>query len=188
MAERTQQLAELRPLTSADAEATARFLKVLPEGDLTFLKEPADDDTVNRWLADERTHRWVAVGPDGELQAMLSIFPGALWSSHVGELRLVVGESFRRRGLGRRLSRYGLSEALRLGLRKVMVEVVADKEGDMAMFEAIGFQAEALLRDQICDRDGNLHDLVLLSHDVDTGASAMEVLGMAGEIGLDGPR
>jgi L-amino acid N-acyltransferase YncA len=186
MAERTQQLAELRPLTSADAEATARFLKFLPEGDLTFLKEPADDDTVNRWLADDRTRRLVAVGPDGELQAMLSIFPGALWSSHVGELRLVVGEPFRRRGLGRRLARFGLAEALRLGLRKVMVEVVAGKEGDIAMFESIGFQAEALLRDQICDREGNLHDLVLLSHDVETGASAMEVLGIAGEVGLGG--
>jgi ribosomal protein S18 acetylase RimI-like enzyme len=117
---------------------------------------------------------------------MLSLFPGALWSSHVAELRLVVGESYRRRGLGRRLARYGLTEAMRLGLRKIMVEVVADKQGDIAMFEGIGFQVEALLRDQICDRDGVLRDLVLLSHDVETGASAMEVLGMAGELELGG--
>jgi ribosomal protein S18 acetylase RimI-like enzyme len=188
MAQRTQQLAELRPLTTVDAEATARFLRFLPEGDLTFLKEPADDDTINRWLADDRAHRWVAVGPDGELQAMLSIFPGALWSSHVGELRLVVGDQFRRRGLGRRLARYGLAQALQLGLRKITVEVVADKEGDIAMFESIGFVAEALLRDQIRDRDGNLRDLVLLAHDVEAGASAMEVLGLAGDVGLEGQR
>ena len=184
MAERTQQLTELRRLTGEDAEPTTRFLQNLPEGDLTFLKEPADDDTVNRWIADDRTYQWIAVGEDGELQAMLSIFPGALWSSHVAELRLVVGEPFRRQGLGRRLARHGLAEALRLGLRKVMVEVVADKEGDIAMFEAIGFEAEALLRDQICDRDGNVHDLVLLSHEVETGASALEALGLAGEVGL----
>ncbi|GAC1387750.1 MAG: GNAT family N-acetyltransferase [Marmoricola sp.] len=184
MAERPQYLTDLRPLTSEDADATRRFLDVLPDGDLTFLKEPADDDTVSRWLADERTHRWVVVGDDGELQAMLSIFPGTLWSSHVGELRLVVGESFRRRGLGRRLARYGLAEAVRAGLRKIVVEVVAEKESDIAMFEAIGFQAEALLRDQICDRDGNLHDLILLSHEVETGASAMEAIGLAGELGL----
>jgi ribosomal protein S18 acetylase RimI-like enzyme len=184
MAERTQQLAELRRLTGADADATIRFLQNLPEGDLTFLKEPADDDTVTRWIADGRGYHWVAIGDDGELQAMVSIIPGALWSSHVAELRLVVGESFRRRGLGRRLARHGLAEALRLGLRKVMVEVVADKDGDIAMFEAIGFQAEALLRDQIRDREGNVHDLVLLSHEVDTGAAAMEALGLAGEVGL----
>jgi L-amino acid N-acyltransferase YncA len=184
MAERTQQLADLRRLTASDAEATTRFLRNLPEGDLTFLKEPADDDTVKRWLADAHSYQWVVVGEDGELQAMLSVIPGALWSSHVAELRLVVGEAFRRRGLGRRLARHGLAEALRLGLRKLMVEVVADKEGDIAMFEAIGFEAEALLRDQICDRDGNVHDLVLLSHEVETGASAMEALGLAGEVGL----
>jgi len=171
MAEHTQQLIELRRLTAEDAEPTTRFLQNLPEGDLTFLKEPADDDTVNRWIADDRTYQW-------------SIFPGALWSSHVAELRLVVGEPFRRQGLGRRLARHGLAEALRLGLRKVMVEVVADKEGDIAMFEAIGFEAEALLRDQICDRDGNVHDLVLLSHEVETGASALEALGLAGAVGL----
>jgi L-amino acid N-acyltransferase YncA len=184
MAERTQQLTDLRQLTVEDARPMVGFLQSLPEGDLTFLKEPANEDTVNRWLADDRTYQWVALGEDGELQAMLSIIPGALWSSHVAELRLVVGETFRRRGLGRRLARHGLAEALRLGLRKVMVEVVADKEGDIAMFEAIGFEAEALLRDQICDRDGNVHDLVLLSHEVETGASAMEALGLAGEVGL----
>jgi hypothetical protein len=78
MAESTQQLAGLRLLSSADAEAAARFLSRLPEGDLTFLKEPLDEDTVSRWLSDERTHRWVPVGADGELQAMLGVSIGAL--------------------------------------------------------------------------------------------------------------
>jgi ribosomal protein S18 acetylase RimI-like enzyme len=184
MAERTQQLTDLRPLTLADAPAVARFLQDLPEGDLTFLKEDVDTDTVARWCSDERVTRWLAVGADGEPQAMLSIVPGALWSSHVGELRLVVGGDYRRLGLGRRLSRYGLAEAVRLGLRKIVVEVVADKEGDIAMFTSIGFEAEALLRDQICDREGNLRDLVLLSHEVGPRSAVMDVLGLDAEVGI----
>jgi GNAT superfamily N-acetyltransferase len=161
-----------------------RFLENLPEGDLTFLKEDVDPGTVSRWGRDEKVTRWLAVGEDGEPQAMLTIVPGALWSSHVGELLLVVGPKHRRQGLGRRLARYGLAEALRLGLTKVVVEVVAEKEGDIAMFNSIGFDPEALLRDQIRDREGNLHDLVVLSHEVGPRSAALDVLGLASEIGL----
>ena len=182
MAERTQQLNDLRHLTAADADLATRFLQDLPEGDLTFIKEDVDAETVARWAADERVSRWVVLG-EGEVQAMLSIVPGALWSSHVGELRLVVGERFRRRGLGRRLARYGLAEAVRLGLRKIIVEVVADKEGDIEMFTSIGFSPEALLKDHICDRKGELRDLVILSHDVGEVSSSMDVLGLDDEFG-----
>jgi ribosomal protein S18 acetylase RimI-like enzyme len=184
MAERSQQLTDLRPLTAADAGTVARFLQDLPEGDLTFLKEDVETDTVARWCADERVPRWIVVGEDGAPQAMLSIVPGALWSSHVGELRLVVGRDHRRKGLGRRLARYGLTEAVRLGLKKIVVEVVAEKDGDIAMFTSIGFEPEALLRDHICDREGNLRDLVLLSHEVESRSSAMDVLGLASEVGM----
>jgi ribosomal protein S18 acetylase RimI-like enzyme len=184
MAEQPQQLTDLHRLTPDDADVATRFLEILPEGDLTFLKEEVDAETVSRWSADERTTRWIVVGEDGEAQAMLSITIGALWSSHVGELRLVVGEGYRRRGLGRRLARYGLAEAVRLGLHKVVVEVVSDKEGDIAMFTSIGFEAEALLRDHIRDREGNLRDLVLLSHEVPSRAAAMEVIGLGLEVGI----
>jgi ribosomal protein S18 acetylase RimI-like enzyme len=188
MAERPQQLTDLRPLTPDDVELVARFLQDLPDGDLTFFKEDVDQQTVARWCQDERAPRWLAVGEDGEAQAMLTIVPGALWSSHVGELRLVVGGSYRRLGLGRRLSRYGLAEAVRLGLSKIVVEVVAEKEGDMAMFTSIGFEPEALLRDHIRDRDGNLQDLVLLSHEVGPRSAVMDVIGLDAEVGLGAAR
>jgi ribosomal protein S18 acetylase RimI-like enzyme len=186
MAERSQQLIDLREIGPDDALTVARFIQSLPEGDRTFLKEDIDDDTVQRWCNDPRVKHWIAVGEDGAIQAMVSITPGALWSSHVGELRLVVGHDYRRMGLGRRLARYGLAQAVRLGLSKIVVEVVADKEQDIAMFTSIGFDAEALLRDQIRDRDGDLRDLVLLAHDVNPRSAAMDVLGLAHEVGMGG--
>lgn len=184
MAERAKQLTDLCKLTAEDAELVTRFIGDLPEGDRTFLKEDLDAQTIARWCANERVPRWVVVGDDGEPHAMLALVPGSSWSAHVGELRLVVGARYRRRGLGRRLARLGLAEAVRLGLRKVVVEVVADKAGDIDMFASIGFTPEALLRDHISDHDGNLRDLVILSHDVDDVSSSMDVLGLEGEIGL----
>ena len=187
MVERTQQLTDVRRLSGDDLGAVMRFLRELPEGDRTFFKEDVDEGTVARWTADDQAPRWIVVGEDGVPQAMLAIVPGALWSSHVGELHLVVGQQYRRRGLGRRLARYGLAEAVRLGLRKIVVEVAAEKESDIAMFTSIGFDPEALLRDHICDRQGNLRDLVVLSHDVAPRSASMDVIGLGGEMGLEGP-
>jgi ribosomal protein S18 acetylase RimI-like enzyme len=169
MAESTQQLTELRRLTPEDAEMETRFLLALPEEDLTFFKEDIDAETVRRWTADERVPRWAVFGEDGEPQAILAI---------------VVGQDYRRRGLGRRLARVGLAEAVRLGLQKIVVEVVADKEGDIAMFTSIGFEAEALLRDHIRDRAGTLRDLVLLSHEVGARSATLDLIGLGGEVGI----
>lgn len=188
MAERPQQLTEIRRLSPDDAEVVARFLHELPEGDRTFFKEDASAETIERWCADERCPRWLVLGPDGAPQASLSIVPKTGWSAHVGELHLVVGEGFRRQGLGRRLARYGLAEAVRLGLRKIVVEVVAEKEADIAMFTSIGFMPEALLANQICDQAGNLQDLVVLAHDVGDVSASLDVIGLGGEVGMGGAR
>ena len=57
-------------------------------------------------------------------------------------------------------------QAIECGLQKLYVEVVAEQEGAVAMFTALGFQAEGLLRDHVRDRDGQLRDLVLLAHPI----------------------
>ena len=173
MDERPQQLNELRRIGPEDAPLLAGFLAALPEGDRTFFKEDIDAAAIERWCQDERAVRVMLVGDDDSLQGFLAIIPGVAWSAHVGELRLIVGADHRRRGIGRRLAQLAVTEGVRMGLRKLVVEVVADKEGDLAMFTAIGFQAEALLNDHICDRAGNLRDLVILSHDVDAVAGSM---------------
>jgi ribosomal protein S18 acetylase RimI-like enzyme len=178
-------MSELRRIGPDDAVMVAAFLEAMPEGDRTFFKEPIDVDTVERWCREGRNLRWILI-EDGAPAGMLSIIPGAAWSSHVGELRIVVAPDFRRRGIGRQLSRYGLTEAVRLGLTKIVVEVAADKEGDIEMFTSIGFRPEALLANQIRDTRGELHDLVLLSHEVGDVAASMDVLGLDVAVGLAG--
>jgi len=178
------QLTGLRRITEVDAELVAAFLSSLPDGDRTFFKEDTDVAAVRRWGADDRIMRWLLLGPDDRPQAYLAIIPGVGWSAHVGELLLIVGAEHRRRGLGRGLARFGLLEGFRLGLKKLTIEVVADKDGDLQMFTAIGFDAEAILKNQIIDRDGELHDLVVLAHDIEAMRDDMELLGLDDAVGI----
>jgi len=50
------------------------------------------------------------------------------------------------------------------------------------MFQAIGFEAEALLRDHVIDRAGTVRDLVVLAHHADQDSSEMQALGLAAEV------
>jgi L-amino acid N-acyltransferase YncA len=92
------------------------------------------------------------------------VWPGIGRSSHVGDLRLIVAAGARRQGLGQRMARLALVEALRRGIWKLIVEVVAKEQGTIDMFLALGFVPEALLRDQLSTPDGDHEDVVLLAH------------------------
>jgi RimJ/RimL family protein N-acetyltransferase len=90
----------------------------------------------------------------------------------------------RRAGVGRALARHALIEAVRAGRRKLVVELAADQEKALAMFSSLGFTGEALLRDHIRDRDGELHDLVMLAHFVEGMWAGMGAIGLSDELGL----
>jgi len=51
------------------------------------------------------------------------------------------------------------------------------------VFAEPGFRAEALLAGHVADRDGKLHDLVLLGHNVDAVRSRMQAYGVSDAVG-----
>ena len=170
---------ELRAPTPDDTTALLDFFGRVPEDERTFFKEQVlDRDTVRSWLESGHGRRAIACGDDGGVIGYVAVVRLPGWSDHVAELRLVVDPAARGRGVGRALARWALVQALDCGLRKLFVEVVADQEGAVAMFTALGFQAEGLLRDHVRDRGGELRDLVLLAHPVDDQWSAMATAGI----------
>lgn len=180
-------------LDAKHVEALTQFFLQLPEGDVTFIKEAVTDPATIRSWADSpgAATRWVALDDNDNdndntgstVTGYLALYRLPGWSNHVGELRLVVHPERRGTGLGRELARLGLSHALRTGLTKVIVELVADQEHALEMFLKLGFTGEALLRDHIRDRDGGLRDLVMLAHHVETTREAMTAVGLADELG-----
>src|SRR3954468_9212714 len=123
---------QLQPVAGIDPEQLRAFFRRVPEGDRTFFREDVlGDGVVDGWLADERARRRVAVA-EGDVVGYLAVIPGVGWSSHVGEVRVVVDPERRRMGIGRALARQGLMEGLDLGLAKLVVEVVAEQEATLA--------------------------------------------------------
>lgn len=173
-------------------DALLRFFGDLPAGDLTFIKEEVTDpETVRSWATGESAGgRWVAVdtggeGGDGtdEVTGYVAVRPLPGWSDHVGEIRLVVAPSSRGRGLGRELARQALVGAVASGLSKLVVEVVAEQGPALALFGDLGFTGEALLKDHIRDRSGELRDLMVLAHHVSDTWAGMDSVGIADELG-----
>jgi len=50
------------------------------------------------------------------------------------------------------------------------------------MFQAIGFQIEALLIDHVRDQAGEVHDLVVLTHHAEQARSELDAIGVEGEL------
>jgi L-amino acid N-acyltransferase YncA len=175
------------PLQAEHCDALLRFFGDLPEGDRTFIKEDVTDPaTVRAWTAgDDPAQRWVAQDGDQVLgYVAVRRLPG--WSDHVGEVRLVIAPGARGGGLGGHLARHALVQAVQAGITKLVVEVVAEQGAALALFTELGFSGEALLRDQIRDRDGQLRDLMVLAHHVGETWSGMDTVGVADELGEPG--
>ena len=173
---------ELSRLLPGDAQALADFVAQLPPHDLLFLRRDiSQPKVIAAWMqaiAEGRLHS-LAVREAGVLVGCTAIVVDTLsWSRHVGELRVLVAPVWRGRGLGRLLVQQCFAQALDLGLEKLVAQMTVDQVAAIAVFEELGFRAEALLRDHVKDRDGQLHDLALLSHDVAAVQSRLEAYGV----------
>ena len=64
------------------------------------------------------------------------------------------------------------------GIGKIVVEVAAGQDSTIAMFGALGFEVEGLLKDHVRSRAGDLSDLLVLSHFVDRMWEMMQTTGL----------
>jgi ribosomal protein S18 acetylase RimI-like enzyme len=169
---------EIRPLEAADRDALQRFLQRIPEGDRTFFKEDVDDpEVLAAWLRPGAARSLAVDG--GTILGYVAVIPLQGWSSHVGEVRVIVDPDHRGRGIGRALARHAVLQSLELGLTKMVVEVVADQAAAIGMFRSHGFDPEALLRDHVRDGNGELRDLMILAHSVEESYASLTAAGIA---------
>lgn len=172
---------DIRPIGPGDGPALSHFFQRIPDSDRTFLKEDLGDPRVlEHWVA-PGTARTIAIDGD-EVVGSVAVVPLHGWSSHVGEVRLVVDPEHRGRGIGRRLARQAVLDAVDMGLTKLVVEVISDQEALIAMFRSLGFEPEALLADHVRDRAGQMRDLIVLANSVDEHFAALSAAGVTDQL------
>ena len=173
---------DIRPIEPGDGPALSRFFQRIPDSDRTFLKEDVEDPRVLEQWVQPGAARMIAID-DADVVGSVAVMRLHGWSSHVGEVRLVVDPDRRGRGIGRRLARQAVLGAVEMGLTKLVVEVIADQEALIAMFRGLGFEPEALLTDHVRDRAGALRDLIVLANSVDEQFAALAAAGVTEQLG-----
>src|SRR3979409_338046 len=173
---------EFRLMSPADEAAVLDFAQKLPVHDLLFLPRDISEPKV---LA-----AWIKEIERGAITSLLAVKSGRVvgcgtivrdphsWSPHVGEIRNVVSPEVRGQGVGRALSQETFALALSVGLEKLLVQMTVDQTGAIAIFEGLGFKAEALLHDHVRDLTGKKHDIVVLAHNVSKVRAQMEAYGL----------
>ena len=173
----------IRRFRPSDREAMVAFAKSLPEHDLLFLsRDVREPRVVAAWLKeieDGEIDSLIAEA-DGQIVATAALVRDSLsWSAHVGEVRLLVSADRRGAGLGSDLLQGIFMIAKDRGLAKLIARMTTDQQGSIALFEGVGFRAEALLKDQVRGADGQSHDLAILAYD------AARVAAMHGASGIE---
>lgn len=156
----------LTPMVPSDWELLERFLHDVPPEEKKFFRHEASEPArVERWCRElDYTHVlpllvWSGdrIVADGILERDLG-----LWTSHVGKVRLVVHPELRGRGIGRALLRELIVAARHVRLHKLLAEVAAEQADMQGLLQSEGFSEAARLSQFVRDRNGQLHDLVML--------------------------
>lgn len=161
----------IRTIGDTDRDAILAFARSLPEHDLLFLRRDITQvENVEAWLRDiaEGSYASIAAWSGGEIVGYTTVASDRMtWTRHVAELRVLVAPAMRGLGLGRLLTEQGFAIARERGVRKMIAQMTTDQEAAVHAFERMGFEREAVLRGQVMDRDGALHDLQIMSLDVE---------------------
>ena len=161
----------LTPMVASDWQLLERFLRDTPDAERRYFRREATDPArVERWCSElDYQHIFPLLAwQDDQIvaDAVLQREP-SLWTSHVGKLRLLVHSTFRGRGVGRCMVHELVDLACQLDLHKVIYECAAEQQSLIAFLQRVGFSNVARLPDFIRDRDGMLHDMVVMSKSLD---------------------
>ena len=171
----------IQSLADCSALALETFVGKVPVHDLLFLdrdiRQPRVLAAWRRAIESGAVQSLVAVA-DNEIVATTAVIRDPLsWSAHVADVRLLVLPESRGKGVGRTLLEASIAQAIAQGATKLTARMTPDQRGAITLFEESGFRGEALLRDQVRDTNGDLHDIAVLSLDVVRHRSQTFALG-----------
>lgn len=156
-----------RLLEKSDEVALRNFFSVLPEHEVDNLRENVRDPaTIPRWIQlldysrvlpltawDESSRAIVAVG---SLHFKEGVY------RHIAGLRVVVGASHRKLGLGSAMIKELTELGSRLGLYFLRAEILSENRLAIKAFRQMGFDYKGVFEDCFMTRRGETRDVVLM--------------------------
>jgi RimJ/RimL family protein N-acetyltransferase len=155
----------LRPLMKEDRERLLEFFAPVSKEDLQYFRsDVTKPEVINGWIDNldySKVLPVVAIVNDRIVgQATLHFGVGPY--RHLAEMRIFLSKDFRRRGLGTLVIRTMNDLARKMGLQRVMVQIVADQRQVIKAFQSQGYVLEATLPDHFMMPDGETRDLAIL--------------------------
>jgi GNAT superfamily N-acetyltransferase len=159
-----------RNLTEADLDSLMDFFQGLPEEDRNYLRVDVTDRNVvasRLKLIKDGTVSRIAAIDKGRIVASgaLEIFPDA-WKKHQAELRVIVSQPYRRKGLGMLMMRelYLLAAGKKIEL--LVARLMRPQGPARKICRALGFREELVVPDYVRDMTGATQDMVIMAIDM----------------------
>lgn len=161
----------LRLLTQEDLELLINFFQSLPLEDRMYLR--SDVMKKKNILRRFGNINYDVMYPILALANNKIIGIGTLfraefgWMRNLGEIRCVVSNKYKRKGLGTILVRELFLYAVSTDLFKIQAEIMEDQKSALRAFERMGFKQEAILEKHVTDINGKRRNLVIMSLDIE---------------------
>ena len=161
----------LREPTMEDYEGSLRFFGQLSAEDRRYLRvDVTKGEIVERRIRHAlsgNVHRLWAFDGDDIVGDGAVEFADEQWRSHMGELRVIVGGKYQRRGLGTLLIRELFEACEKKGLEKVVIKTLAPQLPIRAACEKLGFRIDSVIPNYAKDQKGELHSLLIMTCTMD---------------------
>ncbi len=159
----------LKAMNKQDERILMDFFEDLYDSDRQYLRNDVSNYRVVReWFNNlnyNRVFPLLAVH-EGRIVANATLHRKPFgWMRHVGEIRIVVSPSFRKRGLARVMFTELIHTAEEAGLEKLIAEMAVTQVGAIEVFRKMGFKDEAVLKDYIRDAKDEVHDLLIMTRE-----------------------
>ncbi len=161
---------KLRRLVEKDYDKSFQFFQDLSDEDRLYLRLDVTDPEVVRARMKtnprENVFRLIVEHEDKIVADATLRWPHAGWMSHIGEVRIIIANDLRRKGLAAILYRKIFIQAVKEGLEKVEGHMTPQQESARKCMEKLGFREQGVLKGFVKDLSGNLQDLVIMSANV----------------------
>ena len=153
----------IRRLLPEDRERLLTMYSSLSAEAIRWGMPPYDKTVVDKWLSNLRNEiALVAIYDDRIIgHAQIYKFPHKRRKG-LGDLLIYVHQDFQNKGLGTRMLGKLLKDARRQKLHRLTLDVVADNEAAIHLYERMGFKIEGVSKESYFGEDEKYYDLLTM--------------------------